>query len=149
MTATKQTVVAASFRPGEFTVDPDGTGHLLGSRCRGCEAHFFPVRQACARCLGTDLETVRFSREGVLYTYTVVRQSTPAFEVPYLLGYVDLPEGVRVMAQLTGDEADIAIGSPMVLRVEPFGVDDDGDELLGYRFAPSRTGDDREEAGDD
>ena len=145
MTATDHSVAAVSFRPGELEIDADGSGHLLGSRCRACGAHFFPVRQVCAGCLGSDLETVRFSTKGTLYTYTVVRQSTPAFEVPYLLGYVDLPEGVRVMGQLTGAESDIHIGSAMVLSIEPFGVDDDGNELLGYRFAPASD----EEARDD
>lgn len=136
MTATDHSVGAKTFRPGEFEIEADGTGHLLGSRCSNCGSHFFPVRQACAGCLGTDLETVRFSTEGTLYTYTVIRQSTPAFEVPYLLGYVDLPEGVRVMGQLTGTESDIRIGSRMRLVAEPFGTDADGNELLGYRFAP-------------
>lgn len=132
--------VGVSFRPGELEVHPDGTGNLLGSRCRGCGAHFFPVREACAGCLSQDLETVAFSTDGVLYTYTVVRQSIPAFEVPYILGYVDFPEGVRIMGQIAGIEPDdITIGMPMVLSIEPFGTDDDGNSLTGYRFRPGET----------
>ncbi len=132
--------VGVSFRPGELEVRPDGTGNLLGSRCRACGAHFFPVREACAGCLSQDLETVAFSTEGILYTYTVVRQSIPAFEVPYILGYVDFPEGVRIMGQIAGIEpGDITIGMPMVLSIEPFGTDDDGNPLTGYRFRPRET----------
>ncbi len=140
MTATERSVGADSFRPGELEIDPEGRGHLVGSRCRGCGAHFFPVRQACSGCLSTDLETKRLSNEGTLYTYSVVRQSTPDFEVPYMLGYVDLPEGVRVMGQMTGYELDIPLGTPMVIDVIPFGTDEDGNELLGYRFVPAATG---------
>lgn len=136
MTTTEDSVDIASFRPQELEIDGDGGGHLLGSRCTACGAHYFPVRPVCAGCLSDELEPVRFSNEGTLYTYTVIHQSTPAFEVPYLLGYVDLPEGVRVMGQLTGTESDIRIGAPMRLRIESFGVDDTGTELLGYRFAP-------------
>ncbi len=115
----------------------------MGSRCRSCGAHFFPIREACAGCLSADLETVKFSTEGTLYTYSVVRQSTPAFEVPYVLGYVDFPEGVRIMGQIGGCEIeDITIGMPMVLSIEPFGQDDDGNTLTGYRFRPAEASND-------
>lgn len=131
------TLIGESFRPGELEVRADGTGNLLGSECRSCGAHFFPIRKACAGCLSQDLETVKFSTEGTLYTYSVVRQSTPAFETPYALGYVDFPEGVRIMGQLAGIEFDqITIGMPMTLALEPFGQDDEGNPLTGYRFRP-------------
>ncbi len=126
-----------SFRPGELEVHPDGTGNLLGSQCRSCGAHFFPVRVACSGCLSDDLETIKFSTEGTLYTFSIVRQSTPAFEVPYALGYVDFPEGVRIMGQIGGCELDeIKIGMPLTLKLTPFGEDEDGDPLTGYRFEP-------------
>lgn len=129
--------MGASFRPGELEVRADGTGNLIGSRCRTCGAHFFPVREACAGCLSQELETVPLSTEGVLYTYSIVRQSTPEFEVPYALGYVDFPEGVRIMGQLSGIAfEDITIGMPMVLALEPFGHDEEGNALTGYRFQP-------------
>lgn len=129
--------MATTFRPGELEVHADGSGNLLGSRCRACGAHFFPIRKACAGCLGRDLETVSLSTQGELYTYTVVRQSTPDFEVPYALGYVDFPEGVRIMGQITGCPFDeIRIGMPLVLSLEPFGKDRDGNALTGYRFRP-------------
>ena len=132
------TMTGVSFRPGELEVRPDGTGNLLGSRCRSCGAHFFPIREACAGCLSQDLETVKFSTEGVLYTHTIVRQSTPQFETPYALGYVDFPEGVRIMGQLSSIEFDnIEVGMPMELSLEPFGTDDEGNELTGYRFRPA------------
>lgn len=132
------TAVDISYRPGELEVRQDGTGNLLGSRCRSCGAHFFPIREACAGCLSGDLETVRFSTEGTLYTFSIVRQSTPAFDVPYALGYVDFPEGVRIMGQIGGCELDdITIGMPMVLSLEPFGEDEDHNPLTGYRFIPA------------
>ncbi len=138
-----KTAVGLSFRPGELEVHPDGTGNLIGSRCLNCGAHFFPVREACSRCLGDDLETVPFSTQGTLYTYSVVHQSTPSFEVPYVLGYVDFPEGVRIMGQITGcDIEDIHIGMPLVLSLEPWGEDDEGTPLIGYRFRPAEVEDD-------
>jgi len=136
-------VAEVSFRPGELEVRQDGTGNLLGSRCRSCGVHSFPVRQACAACLSEDLETVRFSTKGILYTFSVVRQSIPAFQVPYALGYVDFPEGVRIMGQISGCDLDeIRIGMPMTLSLEPFGEDEDGNPLTGYRFRPEEAGND-------
>jgi uncharacterized OB-fold protein len=137
VTVTDQTSAPISFRPREFEVLADGTGRLLGSRCRGCGAPFFPVRAACSGCLGTDLETIRFSTTGTLYTFSVVRQSTPAFPVPYVLGYVDLPEGIRIMSQISGCEPDdVKIGMDLELAVEEFGTSPEGAPLLGYRFRP-------------
>lgn len=138
VTSTQPETVRQSFRPVEFEVTADGQGFLVGSHCGQCGAHFFPIRQACSGCLSDDLETVRFSTTATLYTFSVVRQSTPDFEVPYALGYVDLSEGVRVMTQLTGrDPEDYQIGMEMELVVEPFGLDQDGNEMAGYRFRPT------------
>ena len=137
MTTTEPETARKSFRPVEFEVTPQGEGHLIGSRCGNCGAHFFPVRQACSGCLHDELETVRFSSDATLYTYSVVRQSTPEFEVPYALGYVDLPEGVRIMTQLTGLEPEeYVLGMEMELVVGSFGQDEDGNELAGWRFQP-------------
>lgn len=135
--------IGTSFRPDELEVRSDGSGNLLGSRCRSCGAHFFPIRDACSACLSGDLETVRFSTTGSLYTFSVVRQSTPAFKVPYVLGYVDFPEGVRIMGQISGCEPDeVAIGMPLVLSLEPFGEDGDANPLTGYRFRPAEADND-------
>ena len=141
MTSTTETQeTPTSFRPGELEVGANGTGHLIGARCTACDAHYFPMRRTCARCLSRDVERVPLSTHGTLYTYTIVRQSIPAFEVPYVLGYVDLPEGVRLMSQIAGCEPeDVRIGMPLVLSIEPFGHDEDGNELMGYRFRPPKS----------
>ena len=134
---TEQRATPVSFRPGELELAEDGTGHLVGGRCENCNAHYFPARQTCARCLSRDVSRVPLSETGTLYTFTVVRQSIPMFEVPYVLGYVDLPEGVRLMGQISGiDPEDVRIGMTVTLSIEPFGEDEDGNELTGYRFRP-------------
>ena len=126
-----------SFRPGELEIHADGSGNLVGSHCGACGSSFFPVRQACSGCLNRDLETVPLSTEGVLYTYSVVRQAAPQFEVPYILGYVDLPEGLRIMGQVSGiSPDDVRIGMSLELVLEPFGTDDEGAPLTGFRFRP-------------
>jgi len=86
------------------------------------------------------MRAVRLSRRGIVYTYTVVHQSTPEFPTPYVLAYVDLPEGVRVLAQLSETSPETARTG---MEVELVGVslpggEEGGPEVLTYRFRPVR-----------
>jgi len=87
------------------------------------------------------MAAVPLSTRGTLYTYTTVHQSTPAFATPYVLAYADLPEGVRLLAQLVAAPGDVRIGMPVELRVEPVGVNAEGRPVLGYRFHPAEARD--------
>lgn len=135
------TSTAVPFRPEVLELMDGGGGRLIGSRCPACGAHFFPVRDVCSGCLGQDMERVALSSRGSLYTYTVVRQSVPGFSVPYLLGYVDLPEGVRVLGPLAGlGEDEVHIGMTLGLATRPVGTSEEGHELIGYVFQPEAEG---------
>lgn len=133
--------VQVPLRPGLLELGADGEGRLLGSRCPSCGAWFFPRRQVCSRCLAEPLETAPLSPRGTVYTYTVIHQAPPGFEVPYVLVYVDLPEGVRVLGQLAGVAPEsVRIGLEVELALEPFGEDEEGREVIGYRFHPVEEG---------
>lgn len=126
------------LQPGLFEAGADGALRLVGTRCRQCGARFFPRRAVCARCLSPDTEVVPLSSRGTLYTYTVVYQSTPEFRTPYLLAYVDLPEGVRLLAPLEGLAPDqVQIGIALDLRVEAVRRDAEGRAVIGYRLYPA------------
>ncbi len=125
------------FRPGLLRF-VDGRGVLVGGRCRGCGAVYFPAPEVCARCQGLDLERVDLSGRGVVYTYTVVRQSTPEFQTPYVLVYVDFPEGVRVLGQLVGcDPEAVRVGMPVEVVFQEVGKDPQGRPVVGWRFQPA------------
>jgi uncharacterized OB-fold protein len=128
---------AVPLRPGLFEAGAGGSLRLVGTRCDVCGAHFFPRRRVCARCRSAAATTVPLSTRGTLYTYTTVHQSTPQFTTPYVLAYADLPEGVRLLAQLVAAPGDIHIGMPVELRVEAVDVTADGRPVLGYRFHPA------------
>jgi uncharacterized OB-fold protein len=103
---------------------------LAGSRCRHCEGVFFPVKDFCPTCLKTDgLEIFPLSPSGTLYSFTVAHTGPAGFDPPYALGYIDLPEGLRIFAMLVDCEPfdeKLRIGQAMrLVRV--------GDE---YRFRP-------------
>lgn len=127
---------------GYFTVpdDPADAPRLLGSRCRACGEHFFPRRHVCARCLAEGCEDVLLGPRGRLWTWTYVH--VPLFAKKdarvdaYGVGQVDLPEGPRVQAILLGGPDDFRIGIDMELDLETLRTDDDGREVVIFRFRP-------------
>lgn len=83
-------------------------------RCRTCGRHIYYPRSLCPYCHGADLEWVRASGSGVLYSYTVSRRPAgPGFaaDVPYVVALVDLDEGPRMMTNLVDVPVDeVTIG---------------------------------------
>jgi uncharacterized OB-fold protein len=128
------------FRRGLFTfpIPAGAAACLLGSRCRECQTTYFPPRQICPRCMKEGiLDSLPLSRRGALYTYTVIRQAPPRYPVPYAVGYVDLPEGVRVFAQLEGwERRELEVGEPMEVFFTTIRNNQAEGELVGYRFRP-------------
>ena len=115
---------------------------LAGSRCAECgEVQLGPV-VICPACGADQLESTSLSRNGRLWTYTVVRNRPPGdFRgpepfVPMPVGLVELEDGVRVMSPLAAAEDELHIGMSMRLCVSAFYVDDDGVEVLGFAFSP-------------
>ena len=83
------------------------SGRLRGSRCTGCGQVVFPHALACYRCRGLELEAVDLPDEGVLATFTTVHVSSSR-EVPYTVGYVDLPGDIRILAPIRPVPSDLA-----------------------------------------
>lgn len=131
----------------EFVLDiSSGTPQLKGGRCRSCGNHTFPILPGCSNCTGTDIEPVTLGSEGTLWGWTV--QGFPPKGPPYLgendpekfkpfgVGYVELPE-VIVEARLTEAEpSNLSEGMAMHLVAEPLFVNDDGDTVVTFAFAP-------------
>ncbi len=125
----------------------EGTGsaaRLIGTRCASCGTHYFPKTLSCRnpQCLEKATQDVLLSREGTLYSYTVQHYQPPALFrmadwVPYAIGSVELPEGLRVMGMLTGCEpASLTIGMAVELTVETLYRDVQGREVQTYKFQP-------------
>jgi uncharacterized protein len=120
------------FRADVLEIECDEV-HLIGSRCDSCGGLAFPSRRVCAKCGSTVLSRVRLGGTGRLYTYAIVRQAPKEFPTPYVIGYVDLDEGVRVFTRvITGAEKDLHLGMPMTLRAAPL---PDG-ATVAYAFVP-------------
>lgn len=131
-----------AIEPGFFTIpdDPAERPRLLGSRCPHCGEHFFPRRVVCARCLEQGLEDILLGPRGTLYTFTYVH--VPLFGSMqrdagrYGVGQVDLPEGPRVQAVLSGERDALSIGMAVELDLETLRRTEDGDEVVIFRFRP-------------
>jgi uncharacterized protein len=95
-------------------------GRLVGTGCRSCGAVSWPARAICHRCGSADGEPRLLSGEGRVVTYTTVHVPRPGLEPPYILGQVDLPEGVLVFAHLRGlpDDARVPLDVRIVLAEE-------------------------------
>jgi uncharacterized protein len=124
----------AMVRDGLFTDAAEPA--LLGSRCAACGSVHFPRADACTYCATEHPEPVELSRRGTLWAWTAVTAPPPGYrgEVPYGVGVVELPEGVRVISRLTESDPDaLTAGQAMELRV--VALQSDGD-VVTYAFAP-------------
>lgn len=108
---------------------------LYVQRCRACGRVRHYPRALCPACLAGDPEWVLSSGRGTVYTYTVTYQNlAPGFRerVPYVLAYVDLDEGVRVLTHIVGCPPDaVRVGLPVEVT-----FDDLSAELALPAFRP-------------
>jgi len=88
---------------------------FLVKKCHRCGEIFFPPRSHCPHCLGNDLEWVELNGKGTLHSWTEVNIAGPEFDTPFLLGLVDLPQGIgRIVAKIVEAEAhQLKIGMPV------------------------------------
>jgi uncharacterized OB-fold protein len=95
-----------------------GRNELVLQRCRDCGTVQHRPRAVCAACLGGSIEHFRASGKGRVYTYTVTHQNqAPGFReaLPYVLAYVELEEGPRLLTNVVGCEpGDVKIGLPVL-----------------------------------
>ena len=82
--------------------------------CRACERAIHFPREACPRCLGTDLEFRPASGLGTVYAVSVMpKPGNPgmAGRAPYAVALVDLDEGVRLLTNIVDvDPWSVAVG---------------------------------------
>lgn len=107
---------------------------LVYQECDDCgEIVFFP-RSHCTACLSRSLSWKASVGAGAIYTFSVVRINRhPAYSgmVPYVVAWVDLDEGFRMMTHIV-DVApeDITVGARVEVRWQ------DLDEVTLPVFAP-------------
>ena len=90
---------------------------LYIQRCRDCATQRHYPRAVCPVCLSDRTEWVRCSGKGTVYTFTVTYQNQGAGfrdSLPYVLAYVELAEGVRMLTNIVDCAPDtVRIGMPV------------------------------------
>lgn len=116
----------------------EGTGgsRLLGNKCTSCGQIYFPKANFCFLCLNKSMEEVALSQRGKLYSYTIGRMASTHFQPPYVVGLVDMPEGVRVFTPLKiTEDQPIRVGADMEVVIEELWQENDK-QVIGYKFQP-------------
>ncbi|WP_240632054.1 Zn-ribbon domain-containing OB-fold protein [Alcaligenes faecalis] len=88
----------ASDQASQFVVK-DGAVLLRGSQSRSSGSQAFPVREVCMQTGARDMQDMFFGPFGTLYSFSTIYVSASR-PTPYTLGYVDFPNGVRVLAHI-------------------------------------------------
>jgi len=113
---------------------------LIGSKCQLCNRIFFPPRLLCPYCGSTRLEECKLPDKGRLVEYTVVYAVPKGYEVmaPYVIGVVELENGIRVMAQITDvDVNDVREGMEVEVSIRRLPEQLEGGMICyTYKFRP-------------
>jgi uncharacterized OB-fold protein len=133
---------------GLFRVDGD-RAVLFGSRRRSSGVVKFPAERPelfdGAPEIQEDIEAIELSTEGTLYTYTTQEfppplpykgNRDPKVFQPYVVGFVELAEGVLVETLIVGAAGELHIGQPLVsttTTLQPA----EGDPVLTFAFRPA------------
>ncbi len=131
-------------RDGLWTnpTSPGEKPQLIGSQCLHCGEIFFPVNPVCINCQSQSMKEIRLSRRGKIWSYSTIMLPPPQWykgPVPFDLGYVELPEGVRIWTRLLGAEpGTFKVGQEVELDIDVMQVDKEGNEILGFGFVPVR-----------
>jgi uncharacterized OB-fold protein len=109
-------------------------GRLLLPVCQDCDTVIWYPRTLCPACRGQSVSWTEASGEGTVYSFTVVHRSMGPWReaAPYVIAYVELAEGPRVMTNIIGCEPDAVFVGQSVRIV----FCDTGEGNALYRFEP-------------
>ncbi|HEY6493002.1 MAG TPA: Zn-ribbon domain-containing OB-fold protein [Trebonia sp.] len=112
-----------------------GQGRLLLKRCLDCGSVIWYPRAFCPECASLRTEWFPASGRGRVYSYTVNHRGEGPYReaAPFVLAYVELDEGPRVMTNVVeAAEADLAVGLPVEVVFH-----DTGEGTALPRFRPA------------
>jgi uncharacterized OB-fold protein len=136
MTHAEQAAPSVEYYPSaDCWVEEGGKVFLIGSRCPKCGKHTFPRRTVCDGC-GTsgEQEPVRLSNTGSLYSFSEIHVAPKVFTTPYVIGYVDLPEDVRVFGQVEHPAAELRPDESVEMVLGVIRKLDSGQPVISYKF---------------
>jgi uncharacterized OB-fold protein len=141
--------MTALITEGLFRIDGE-RAVLFGSRRRSSGVVKFPAERPelfdGAPEIQEDIEAIELSTEGTLYTYTTQEfppplpykgNRDPKVFQPYVVGFVELAEGVLVETLIVGAAGDqLKIGQALVSTTTALETED-GRSLVTFAFRPA------------
>ena len=110
-------------------------GRLVLPRCTACDEFIWYPRRTCPFCGGRSVRWEQVSGDATLYSFTIIRRGGGAYKeaAPYVVAYVELAEGPRVLTNIVVDDPfSVYIGQPVRVRFEAAGESD-----AIFRFEPA------------
>jgi len=120
--------------------DATAEGKLLLPKCNDCATLIWFPRPVCPSCGSFSIDwSQQASGKGTIYSFTVNRRGAgdlPEYRepVPYVLAYVQLEEGPRIMTNIVECEPEsVKVGQAVELVWH-----DTGEGTALYRFRPAK-----------
>ena len=114
--------------------DATAVGQLALPRCTKCGATIWYPKSFCPLCASSSVEWVPVSGRGTVYSFSITRKGAGVWadHSPYVVAYVELDEGPRVLTNIVGCSVeDVYIGMAVSVVFDPT---PDGPAV--YRFQP-------------
>ena len=115
--------------------DATAEGRLVLPRCDDCAAVVWYPRALCPDCGSTSVSWFEASGRGSIHSFTVTRRGQGAYRDagPYVLAYVELEEGPRVLTNVVdADPESLEVGQAVTAVFSDTGQ---GTALLRFRPA--------------
>ena len=122
------------FHPDMLEMPVDGSLPFLKAyRCKKCGQLDFKTI-LCTSCWGEEFDMVPLSRRGKVYSYSDIYVGQQGVPAPYMFAYVDLPENLRIFAQLEGEIGSYRCDEEVELTVGPIRMNYDNLPIVSYKF---------------
>ncbi|WP_433622148.1 Zn-ribbon domain-containing OB-fold protein [Nocardia sp. CA-120079] len=129
MSSSKAIDVVVPTRPLPDLSEPDTapfwaatkSHRLIYQVCTSCGEAVFHPRRHCGACGSAEPQWHESAGRGTVYSYTVIRQhGRPYFrdKLPYALGFIDLDEGFRMLAEIDAPLQRIHVGLRVIVGWE-------------------------------
>jgi uncharacterized protein len=115
--------------------DATAQGQLLLPRCAQCSVTIWYPRGFCPNCSAMSIEWITASGRGTIYSFSITRKGAGVWAdfSPYVIAYVELEEGPRVLTNIVGCPVEeVSIGMAVTVVFHPT---EEGPAV--YRFAPA------------
>ena len=115
-----------------------GEGRVDLPVCDACGHHIWYPRSWCPVCQGESVTWTTVSGRGTVYARTILRKSMWRDATPFVVAYVELDEGPRVLTNVIADDpASVEVGAAVEAVLVPVDEPVEGSATHLLRFVPT------------